>query len=252
MQESFKIPTASFPSVSGAVCSFDSQYAGLPLKAHTVAIDYTGSAISGVHIQNTCGVNQWDEEWENGVLNTTTGANRENVNAIRTKNYVRVLPNTTYYCSATYGSGYAIWCMFYDNNNNVITGYSTGKSVYENASEIRNSSFVTPSNCSYIRFYITPQYGNTYNNNVSINFPATNTSYNAFVGQLFNITFNTPIYGGSYDCLTGIVTSDKDSGGGDVSPTYQQTATANCETSLGQNNILADTGDTTLQYIKLG
>jgi len=43
MQESFKIPTASFPSVSGAVCSFDSQYAGLPLKSHVVQLTATQS-----------------------------------------------------------------------------------------------------------------------------------------------------------------------------------------------------------------
>lgn len=51
MQESFKIPTASFSSVSGAVCSFDSQYAGLPLKSHTVDIDSV-SGVSSINIGN--------------------------------------------------------------------------------------------------------------------------------------------------------------------------------------------------------
>ena len=43
MFESHLKPPISFPSVSGAVCSFDSQYAGLPLKSHTVAVTATQS-----------------------------------------------------------------------------------------------------------------------------------------------------------------------------------------------------------------
>ena len=67
-----------------------------------------------------------------------------------------------------------------------------------------------------------------------------------------HIVSASTIYGGTYDCLTGIVTSDKDSGGGDITPTYQQTATANCETNLGENNIWADTGNTSLEAFKFG
>ena len=95
------------------------------------------------------------------------------------------------------------------------------------------------SNADYVDFY-----------DFQVESGSTVTDYEAVNNS--EITFSTPIYGGSYNCLTGIVTSDKDSGGGDVTPTYQQTATANCLTLLGENNIWADTGNTTLQYIKLG
>ena len=46
------------------------------------------------------GDNAWDEEWENGTFNTTTGnkVNHEGVNGqIRCKNPIRVLPNEEYY-----------------------------------------------------------------------------------------------------------------------------------------------------------
>ena len=229
------LPSLSFPSVSGAICTFNSQYAGLPLKAHEVDIDYTGSAISGVNIQRPYGINQWDEQWELGIYNLTTGNPEGSSYSIRGRNRILVKPNTSYYANNAY-----FRILYYDADDNYIS-YKVGIGV-----------FTTPSNCHFVRFYLGDAYGTTYNNDISINYPSTETSYHAYEGQSFNITFDTPIYGGSYNCLTGIVTSDKDSGGGDISPTYQQTATANCLTLLGENNVWADTGNTTLQYIKLG
>ena len=237
MFESYLKPPVSFPTLTGSIVTFNSQYAGLPLKSHVVDVDYTGSAISGVHIQNTCGINQWDEVWEQGSINDSTGEPSTSSYYSRSKYFIKVIPNTSYYF---YSKTSAQVVMYeYDYNHNYI-----GLKV------VTNSVQTTRNNTYYIRIRISG--GDYTQGNVSINYPSTDTSYHAFVGQSFNITFSIPIYGGSYDCLTGIVTSNKDSGGGDVSPTYQQTATANCETSLGVNNIFADTGNTTLQYPKFG
>ena len=237
MFESHLKPPIIFPTLTDSIVTFNSQYAGLPLKSHVVDIDYTGSAISGVHIQNTCGINQWDEQWEVGTYDAS-GQKAADNRMIRSKNYIAIKPNTTYYVLS---ANVAFVYFFYDIDKNFIgTNYLT------------NSTFTSPANVYYMNFRTSADYGNVYHNDISINYPSTDTTYHAFEGQSFNITFPTPIYGGQYDCLTGIVTSNKDSGGGDVSPTYQQTATANCVTNLGVNNIWADTGDTTLQYIKLG
>ena len=49
MFESYLKPPISFPTVSGSVCTFNSQYAGLPLKSHTVDIDSV-SGVSAINI----------------------------------------------------------------------------------------------------------------------------------------------------------------------------------------------------------
>ena len=212
-----KMPVLQTKSASGAIATFNTALA-MPLSSCNIDVNAWQEG-SGDPYPAGGSAQIWDEVTENGVLNTTTGANQDNNNALRTKNYVSVLSNTSYYCSASQGSGYDIWCMFYDNNYDVITGYSTGRLTYNNASEIRNSSFVTPSNCSYIRFYITPQYGTPYKNDISINYPATDTAYHPYSNirpihgfSEVNITHNTDVktkqlgetvYGGSYNSVSG-------------------------------------------------
>ena len=43
------------------------------------------------------GENQWDEQWEVGTINFTTGAKENASTVIRSKNYIRVLKDTEYY-----------------------------------------------------------------------------------------------------------------------------------------------------------
>ncbi len=43
MIESFKIPSATFPTLTGSIVTFNSQYAGLPLKSHKIALTATQS-----------------------------------------------------------------------------------------------------------------------------------------------------------------------------------------------------------------
>lgn len=102
--------------------------------------------------------NQWDEIWEVGGINTTTGANDNTVtNSIRSKNYIRVIPNTTYYtkCPAGQGGRY----FYYDENKNFIEA----KYLSE------NNTFVIPNNCTFVRFTMSSSYGTIYNNDICIN-----------------------------------------------------------------------------------
>lgn len=104
----------------------------------------------------TIGFNQWDEEWELGGINNG-GNNTVNTDRIRSKNYIPVLPNTTYYFKAPQN----IAIRWYDSNKQVI---STGTLYGDTTS-------VSPANAAYLRFYI----GNstypvtTYGNNICIN-----------------------------------------------------------------------------------
>ena len=110
-------------------------------------------SVSGVSAHQMTGFNQWDEEWEVGSIDPNTGGNKVANNTIRSKNYIRVIPNTTYYIHAN-----NMLVFFYDADKNLITyRYKT------------NTTDTTPVNCYYIRFNMDVPYGTTYNHDICIN-----------------------------------------------------------------------------------
>lgn len=193
-------------TASGSIASFDDG-SELPLKTLQVSIEpvQSGSGepspenvrpISGWDGANVgvYGANLWDEEWEQGVI--TSGEKVPNTSCIRSKNYISVKPNKTYYLycgSAT--NQYFIRPVFYDLEKHYI----------ENGAWCANGTFTTPDNCYYI--YLTTQtassaqYGGTYNNDISINYPSTDTSYHAYNGHTYPISWQTQcgiVYGGNF------------------------------------------------------
>lgn len=67
------------------------------------------------------GDNAWDEEWESGHINYSTGVDTPDSNKSRTKGYIRVIPNEQYYISfppATIPSVLVVIC--YDANKAFI------------------------------------------------------------------------------------------------------------------------------------
>ena len=122
--------------------------------------EYNAGAIinsDGRYLKNI-GMNQWDEEWEVGTLNTDTGVNQRSTSRIRSKNYIRVIPGATYYYKQGNGSSNGRWC-FYDENKNFVSAASINP----------NSTFVVPQNAHYLRFSPYEDYGTTYRNDISIN-----------------------------------------------------------------------------------
>lgn len=115
------------------------------------------------------GMNQWDEEWELGAISPATGQNVENSNAIRTKNYIKVIPSATYNLLVPW-----LYVYFYDANKNFIEARQsngvTGQlpAVNDNGN-CYNIQLTIPSNCCYIRARFSTVYGTTYNNDISIN-----------------------------------------------------------------------------------
>ena len=73
------------------------------------------------------GFNAWDEEWENGLYDITTGAFVRSSDRICSKNYIPAVPSTSYYCKmpAWYDNG--IWILEYDADKNYLGKYSFGK-----------------------------------------------------------------------------------------------------------------------------
>ena len=79
-----------------------------------------------------------------------------------------MLPNTTYYFLS----------------NNVLAEwfeYDAGKNFLRYVSgDIKNSTFTTGADCYYRRFCMYSAYGTSYNNNISINYPSTVTTYSPY------------------------------------------------------------------------
>lgn len=119
----------------------------------------------------TRGVNQWDEEWENGTFNTTTGAN---INTswtnlqIRTKNLISVIGGQTYYFK-TAASGGTLWVMLYDSSMTIIDASALGQSSSGNCFSINNNTETLPANAAYLKFYIVSSYPSTYQHDICIN-----------------------------------------------------------------------------------
>lgn len=99
------------------------------------------------------GDNAWDEEWESGIINYSTGIDTYSANYCRTVGYTKVIPNEQYYISfptASYSSDLVVIC--YDENKAFIQHIGGGSA---------NKTFRIPTNCHYIRFTWTEtQYAN--------------------------------------------------------------------------------------------
>lgn len=200
-------PPLSFPSVSGAICTFNSQYAGLPLKAHEVAVNavQTGAGTpspsnprpiiipSSIHVQNTCGINQWDEQWRTGYYSGTTGQYTPQNNTICSLGRFRCTPSTSYYI---YSGSLNVNVFFYDENDNFLSYYYHGN----------GKVVTTPNDCYWLRWTADYGSGNTYINDISINYPSTDTTYHAFAGQSAAVQIGSTVYGGTYNAITGVLT----------------------------------------------
>ena len=152
------------------------------------------------------GVNVWDEEWEVGSISGQTGQSTSG-SYVRSTNYISVKPNTIYYFNRPTGNKF--WLYAYDENKNYLhdafgttTGYYTlGETTY---------LFTIPNGVYYIRFVVDNNYGTTYNNDISINYPSTDHEYHAYNGTTYPVSWQTEagtVYGGTVDLVTGVLTA---------------------------------------------
>ena len=103
----------------------------------------------------TVGFNQWDEQWEVGGIDQTTGEPVSSSTTIRSKNFTPVFPSTDYYIKAPS----AVIIHYYDADHNQISML--------NGSNDR--VFTTPAGCRYIKLRAGSAYGATYNHDICIN-----------------------------------------------------------------------------------
>ena len=141
----------------------------------------------------TCGVNIWDEQWEVGTYDRTTGNPVATSSNIRSKstNPIIVGGNTTYYWNCKNGCR----AFFYDGKGNYL-----GNQAISNA----YSTFTTPTNAAYMRFHVAGEYGTTYGNNIAVNYPATLNEYVPHHKTTdLSESLGQTVYGGEYDVRTG-------------------------------------------------
>ena len=192
---------------TGDVITFDNTSGIMAVKSAEVALvphqDTSGGQpspsnpcpITGASDVKICvrGHNVWDEEWRTGFYNGSTGAYTSNANYICNKNDIPVLPNTSYYMNVPSGNGWAVF--YYEANGTFIsrTGLYTSVPL----------EITTPANCRILRFYCNTDYGTTYNNDISINYPSTFTTYEPYEGNTTTSSLGTTVYGGSVDVVAG-------------------------------------------------
>ena len=147
------------------------------------------------------GVNVWDEEWELGGIDASTGLPYADNNLIRSKNFSPIVGNSDY-CFVTNGNTFVV--HWYDSNENQI-------SYNQRFTPTTPPILTAPQNAKYLKIRMWSAYGTTYKNDVSINYPSTDTSYHAYNGQIYPVSWQTEagtVYGGTVDLVTGVLTAD--------------------------------------------
>lgn len=186
------------------------------------------------------GVNLWDEEWEVGTYDGSGNPSSAN-DRIRTKNYIPVRGGATYSFVAPSG----VVCYWYDSIKTFISTNNVSA----------NATYTVPTTACYLRFRMGTVYGTTYNNDISINYPSTDTEYHASVGVTNDITWQDAagtVYGGALEYLGGDMwrlTKTMQSGDmGDLTWTYDTTTLSvpvfyssnfNPSKKLGSDNMVS-------------
>lgn len=197
--------TIAYDVVSGPIANFKTSLE-LPIKSLEIDVNAVQSAgtptpasplpISGwsqVEVYQR-GVNLWNENTEIGGLNDTTGQPTSDNNRLRSADYCPIKENETVYVKK--GGLGNINLFFYDASKTFLS-----KTDWVSGNATRN----IPSGAYYFKIVLATQYGTTYNHDISINYPSSDTTYHAY-----NPNGNTEVInlGGTY--YGGHFTQDKD------------------------------------------
>ena len=164
---SLKVRTAS-----GAIASFETNMADV-LQEVKCSIN----PIQDLHGEDKPypaggGTQKFNGVWEDGYINASTGAVVLNY-GYKTTDFIKVLPNTQYYCIATIIASDTPNICYYDNNKNKILYESSVSSVFNNA-------FTTPNDADIRYMRITITLANISIDNFSINYPSTDHDYHPY------------------------------------------------------------------------
>lgn len=140
----------------------------------TPSIEYPAQVWDAGGTVMTRGLNLWDEQWEVGSYNSSTGAKEANATRIRSKNMIPCLSETEYYFECgTYNQLYGIHAYFYEQDKT----YLGHRATYNVARKI-----TSPAGAKFMAFNLHEEYGATYNNDICINVsdPLLNGTYERY------------------------------------------------------------------------
>lgn len=115
------------------------------------------------------GANIWDEEWEEGRYNPSTGEPTTEP-GIRSKNFIPVVDGNSYY----------LYCGSQVTNDFRILYYDDNKTLLSASAWIVPNAVITLTTASYIKFYVATAYGSVYKNDIAINYPSSVTTYSPY------------------------------------------------------------------------
>lgn len=208
---------AIFDTASGAIASFEDGADGMPLKGLTINIEPVQAGEgdpspenvrpitgwTGCNVART-GKNLFDGIVESGFLDLTTGEPVANAtNRYRCKNFIRVLPNTTYSIKNSDNAidTASIRIYFYDKNKKLISTPNGSTSNY---------NITTPATCAYIKFFVNQAIDN-YDNTICIVSGRNDFDYVPSQVATYPITFPSEagtVYGGTLDVVNKKLTID--------------------------------------------
>lgn len=235
-------------TASGAIASFSDGADDVPIADGEFAIDYTGDPISEITIGQT-GKNWFDGFTKGYGINSTTGVISPNANGA-ISGYIPI-----------FGTNYTITGLT-NLIHSFIAYYDKNKSFISRTSENNKSQiigFSVPANAAFMVVY---QYISNDSGTLDdlddletqLEIGTTATSYEPFISVPDKtVDFDGSIYGGSYNSVTGVLTSTKASDGSDLAePVETNIGPTAIASLLGNNNIYCDTGDTTIDYRSSG
>ena len=192
----------------------------------------------------TTGLNQWDEEWELGTLDLSTGAKIAASGRIRSKNFIPI-PGGSWICyraAATYGSRLCV----YDANENFIVSYEPNLTL-------AGTTLHLPDSAAYILFSPAATYGTSYANDICVSISgARNGQYEPYRKTIvpLGITTMTGKLNGAGASV--VISPDGLAGVGGVFDRgiVEQGLWKATEKKMGKVNLGALTADGTLTWVK--
>lgn len=132
----------------------------------------------------TRGFNQWDEEIEAGAYSlASTGEKNPSSGYYRNKNFIKVLPGTTYYVYDSPIKDKRIG--FYDASKNYLSSFVVLTAQVK--------TFTTPSNCEYVNFDVVTTVEPTICINISD--PSKNGTYEPYDGHTYSLDSDLELRG---------------------------------------------------------
>ena len=183
------IPPVSFPTVSGSICTFNSQYAGLPLKSHTIALTATQSGSGTPSPSNPRPISGYS------AINIQRIANNEVVGTIPSANIdatgkiIADVRFTLIIAPITNGIDYVM------NNGETQFVYAFYNDMPVGGSQSYDTSRIVNTN---------KQFTAPINGYVALRINSGVSDYSVCKGNAYSITIGSTVYGGEYDARTGV------------------------------------------------